>query len=431
MTEGGVVIDIEELASSIENNISDDLYMPKECCIFKTPKILSRHNQKAYIPNAFSIGPFHHRDQNLKQTEKIKFKYLKNLLSRAQSPETRLRDFIKEISEIEKEARGYYAGLRDYDDSKEFVKMLVIDGCFLIQLFRRDAERQLIEQPPQKEDDHDPVFSMSCIPQFLYHDLILLENQIPWIVLEKLFNMTKEDCNDSKSLVRLAIEFFSNMFSSAPTNIDEGLITRNKTRHILDLLRNWLISPLCQERKIQDSAWQTFPSATEIKEAGIKFKKLEKAKSILDIRFQNGVLEIPNLLIQETTETIFRNLISLEQCCPDYQPIITCYAIVLDNLINTTEDVRILSKKEIIDCWLNPGDATQFFSKLYLDAFVKKFYYLDLCQDVNEYRKKRCPKWRAAYVHNYFGTPWAIASQVVAAVVLILTFLQTLFSIIK
>ncbi|XP_050230986.1 uncharacterized protein LOC126680002 [Mercurialis annua] len=128
---------------------------------------------------------------------------------------------------------------------------------------------------------------------------------------------------------------------------------------------------------------------------------------------------------------LFKNIISYEQCSRNCSPIVTCYAILLDNLINTTKDVNILCNSDIIDNWLNPDDATQFFNKLYIDAHVKKFYYFNLCRDVNNYRKHNWPQWRAAYLHNYFGTPLVVASQVFAAIVLILTFLQTLFSIIK
>ncbi|KAF2305959.1 hypothetical protein P3X46_032651 [Hevea brasiliensis] len=416
-----VAINIEEIAAFLENVVSDDLYMSPNCCIFETPKILSRHNTKAYVPNAFAIGPLHHGQENLKRTEKIKFKYLRGLISRAQNPEKRMREFIGEIMKIEDKVRLCYAGQVTYK-REEFVKMLVVDGCFLIELFRKDGGMV-------HRDQDDPIFNMSCLLQFLYHDLILLENQIPWLVLDCLFDMTSDD-NDTKPLVQLAIEFFANMFSSTPSPVDPNQLAESK--HILDLLRNWLVAPIIQcKDSLESSEWQTFPSATEIAESGIKFKKLEGATSILDIRFTNGVLEIPNLLIQETTETIFRNLISYEQCSPECSPIITCYAIVLDNLINTTKDVQILCKKETIDSWLNPEDATQFFSKLYLDAYVKKFYYLGLCKEVHKYRQRRWPRWRTAYMHNYFGTAWAIASQIVAAIILILTFLQTLFSIIK
>ncbi|KAG2672382.1 hypothetical protein I3760_13G037700 [Carya illinoinensis] len=54
---------------------------------------------------------------------------------------------------------------------------------------------------------------MSCMLQFLNHDLILPENQVPWMVLERLFCMTME-LRDQKSLMQLAKEFFANIFSS-------------------------------------------------------------------------------------------------------------------------------------------------------------------------------------------------------------------------
>jgi hypothetical protein len=64
----------EGLAPLIEDMISYDLFMSPKCCIFKTPIILFRHNEQAYIPNAFSIGPFHHGNLNLKATKNKKLK---------------------------------------------------------------------------------------------------------------------------------------------------------------------------------------------------------------------------------------------------------------------------------------------------------------------------------------------------------------------
>ena len=76
---------------------------------------------------------------------------------------------------------------------------LSLDGCFIIEIFYKDDNEML-------RDDDDPIFNMSCMLQYLYHDLILLENQIPWFVLEKLFNLTKEP--GSKTLSELALQFF-------------------------------------------------------------------------------------------------------------------------------------------------------------------------------------------------------------------------------
>jgi hypothetical protein len=86
--------DINRLVASIEAKMPHGLLMPPNCCIFKIPVILFRHNEKAFIPNAFSIGPLHHGQSNLKATKKIKAKYLQDLISRSYSPNTMLRTIV-------------------------------------------------------------------------------------------------------------------------------------------------------------------------------------------------------------------------------------------------------------------------------------------------------------------------------------------------
>ncbi|KAK2661499.1 hypothetical protein Ddye_000073 [Dipteronia dyeriana] len=311
-------------------------------------------------------------------------KYLQSLLRRSTNSKDLLRKFTGAVKAIEHEARQCYAGPIGTTSVEEFVKILVLDGCFIIELFRKDAEEVI-------KDPDDPIFSVSCLLEFLKHDLILLENQIPWPVLDRLFNMTMVP--GGKSLIELALEFFSNI----PTQHRFRMAT----------------FPLCTENQ---RLWNQIQGVAP--------------DSILDIRFNNGSLEIPPLLVQQTTETIFRNLISLEQCLPNCLPIITSYVKLMDNLIDTTEDVEILCDNDVLDNWLNPGDATRFFNKLYSDAYVKTFYYHDVCHKVNSYSKRWWPKWRYFYTHNYFTTPWAIVSQIVALIFLILGFLQTYYSIV-
>ncbi|XP_034933465.1 UPF0481 protein At3g47200-like [Populus alba] len=411
-----VTVDIDSLTSSVESMISQNLIMPDKVCIFRVPPILRRHSEKAYTPNAFSIGPWHRHHPLMKSTERVKLKYLKGLLSRRSASIT-LKALIKSTRGIEKEARSCYAGPIDVGE-EDLVRMLVIDGCFLIELFRKDKDNHL------REDD-DPIFNMSCMLQYLYHDLILVENQIPWLVLELLFDITSEPGNTT-TLAQLALQFFKNIFSFNPPSID---FSYQGKKHLLDLLRNWLVLSSGEEED-GEVGWEPIPSVTNLVDAGIKLKVGHESSSILDIKFKNGFLEIPPLLIQETTEVIIRNLISYEQCSPKCTDRITSYAVLLDNLINTTKDMDTFTSSGIIDNWLNPDEATQFFNKLSQDAYLKKYYYLKLCQDVNKYYRRRFPRWRALLMSNYFGTPWAIVSLFAAATLLILTIVQTIFTII-
>jgi hypothetical protein len=277
-------IDVECLASSIEVMTSQyDLLMSPKRCIFKTPITLFRQNEKAYIPDAFSIGPFHHGCPNLKATETIKAKYLQGLISRSG---VLLKDIINSINALEREARECYAGLIDYS-REEFVKILVIDGCFIIELFCRNASKQL-------KEENDPIFSMSSMCQFLGHDLILLENQVPWMVLEHLFSMIMAPPINDITLIELAILFFVDIFAFRPPARSNHI---QDIKHILDLFKKWMVSSIeVDKEEIPLSGWELVPSATRLIEAGIKLRT-SRSKKMLDIKFENGVLEIPHLRI--------------------------------------------------------------------------------------------------------------------------------------
>ncbi|KAM4132863.1 hypothetical protein ACJW30_01G284200 [Castanea mollissima] len=425
-----VRIDIERLVSSTK-----DASMSPKCCIFKTPIILRRINEQAYVPDAFSIGPFHYGDRKLRDTQSIKIKYFKGLISRSHFPEQISRNLIDSVMEVEKEARECYAWPADcvmevekgacecyawpidYEPN-DFVKILVIDGCFIIELLRKEA------YPNLREED-DPIFTKFCMKKFLLHDLILLENQVPWMVLTRLFNLTTGP-EYRHPLFELAIKYFSSIFSLSPPDIRVTCI--EDIKHIPDLLRKWMIS-FHEEVEGSPLSLETIPSATSLDEAGIKLI-MRKSRSILDIKFDKGVLEIPSLLINDTTETAFRNLISFEQCYPKCPARITSYAIFIDRLINRAKDAELLGERKIIENWLSPDDAVQFFNKLYLNTHINKNYYQSLSRGLNSYCERRWPQWRAALVRNYFSTPWAILSTMAAVILLILSFLQTWYTII-
>ncbi|KAJ0054314.1 hypothetical protein Pint_02967 [Pistacia integerrima] len=412
-------ININSLQCSFENIMRYNFSVSPNCCIFRTPTILYRHNEAAYKPNAFSFGPLHHGKQ-LEFTQKIKWDYLQGLLGRSTCPEKLYSELVQAISSVEAETRNCYAesiGLT----TEKFVEILLLDGCFISELFRKDAKEEL-------RDPNDPIFTIACLQEYLNHDLILLENQIPWLVLERLFTLTKLSPNES--LIKLALDFFGNLFSSKKPSVTENHFQERKIeiKHILDLLRHSLLLPLSPDKlKQKDGGWEPLPCATKLKQAGIKFEK-EMRDTILDINFRNGVLKIPPLLIQETTETILRNLISFEQSYPNHAPIITSFAKLMDDLVDTENDVEILAENDSIDNWLKSQDAKQFFNKLYHDTFVKQFFYHDICHQMNKHRKRWWPRLRFFYLHN-FTTPLALVSQVVGAILLILTFLQTLYSI--
>ncbi|GMN71856.1 hypothetical protein TIFTF001_054161 [Ficus carica] len=147
-------------------------------------------------------------------------------------------------------------------------------------------------------------------------------------------------------------------------------------------------------------------------------------------------MEIPSLTIHENTDTLFRNLISLELYCPNYSCTITSYAMLFDNLIQTTADMKILCESGVITNRLHLDDATKIFNHPYEEyACVKENHFLLLNQNVLRYRRQRrdyyIRRWkvyRRELKRVHFNHPWAVISTVAASIMLILTFLQTLFT---
>lgn len=149
--------------------------------ISENPKLLSliEVNGKAYQPRIVSIGPYHRGQPRLNMIEEHKWRYLGSLLSRTGLP---LEEFLKSIAPLEKEARECYSETIQLD-SHEFLEMLVLDGCFIIELFRKVG--RLVPFEPD-----DPLVTMAWILPFFYRDFLKLENQVPFFILQQLFELS-------------------------------------------------------------------------------------------------------------------------------------------------------------------------------------------------------------------------------------------------
>ncbi|KAK9275711.1 hypothetical protein L1049_022979 [Liquidambar formosana] len=184
MDDKNTRIDIDQLASTLRGKLLQRSPLPAQCCIFRVPSTLRRHNQTVFAPRLVSIGPLHHGVKNLQAMEKLKLWYLDCLLARAPTIQTSLECFIEAIRGTVERISECYEEVELSTD--EMVEMMVLDSCFIIELFRKHA---IIVQPHVD----DPIFKTSWMRKDLLNDLLLLENQLPWFVLERLFNLTNAD----------------------------------------------------------------------------------------------------------------------------------------------------------------------------------------------------------------------------------------------
>lgn len=169
-------------------------------------------------------------------------------------------------------------------------------------------------------------------------------------------------------------------------------------------------------------------------ESGVKLKEKKNAQFFLDITFQRGVLEIPELKIFDHSNFLLRNLIAFEQCYPDTRCHVTSYAAFMGCLLSTQEDARVLHLKGIlINGTTKQEYGNGFFNQINIGAHYSsdRNYLGSLTEEIMKYHGKRHNRWRAGLKRNYCTNPWVILSVIVAFVLLLLAVTNTIVALLN
>lgn len=390
------------------------------CCIFRVPRSLSEINEKAYQPHIVSIGPFHHGEPHFQMIQEHKWRFLGDLLLRAESKRVVLKDFFEAVAPMEEEIRKSYSETLEFD-GRDLIRMMVLDGCFIIELFCKVGRIVLA-------DLDDPLFTMAWVLPFLMRDLLRLENQIPYFVLQKLFDLSVGSGNNGPSLAKLALGFFNYMVQR-PVHVLEKYYDK-EGKHLLDLFRMSYI-PDCQEEVRRPSRFlHLIQCAKKLDQAGVKFRP-RKTHSILDIKFRNGLLEIPILTVDDFWSSLFLNFVAYEQCYRHSTKYITTYATFMGCLVNTPADAGFLGDRKIVENYFGTdGEVARFFNNVGKDVVfdIHRSYLSKVFEEVNEYYQNDWHVRWAGFRHTYFSTPWSFMSAAAAVVLLLLTMIQSFYT---
>ncbi|KAK4566671.1 hypothetical protein RGQ29_002796 [Quercus rubra] len=401
-----LVIEIRKMVEGPETQSS------KQCLIYKVLPQLRKWNEEAYTPQVISIGPIHKKNERLEAMEEHKKRFFRSFVKRSK---IELEHLVRTIREMEESIRGCYAETIDLS-SDMFVKMIVVDASFILEILCRSTSKK-IESPLPRATA-------------MMFDLLLLENQLPFFVIEKLHQLafpSDSIISNYNALLRLSINYFGPSF-----NIQfRDDLPNVEIDHFTDLLRMVQL-PKKRPRRGHQQADLLY-TATQLHEAGVKFEVL-KSECCFDIKFEKGVLKIPKFELDDWTEVVTRNIMALEQTRYIKNSYITDYFVFMDSLINTREDVDLLCKKKILVNYLGDNNAAMSMINNLNNGITcgtPREDYIDLYNKLNSFYENPWHKWKATLKSQYFSTPWRAASTVAAIILLVLTFIQTVCSIIK
>ncbi|MED6148867.1 hypothetical protein PIB30_057087 [Stylosanthes scabra] len=402
------------------------VFSTKTCCIYKAPHELRKLNEDAYTPKVVSIGPLHYLgNPRLVTMEAHKQVYCQHLFQRS---EASVAELVSCVQELEPQIRACYSEKINLT-ADELVKVILIDCCFVIELFLEDE--WMI---------NDALFSTPWMHALvIINDLILLENQVPFFVIDKIYNLAfasqLNNGGEFSSFMSIAVDSFS-YFNK------QGLLppAANSIAHFTDLLRYFYLPPLHRRPSRVSRVIVLGHSASELVEAGVKFMVNESSSShgcLLDLEFKDGTLRIPHIEVSNITDEIWlRNMVALEQYHYPEEHYITDYVAFFAHILKTSKDTGVLIKAGIIDS-ISGGNYDSSVANLFGDVGKGPMLantnvdYLKICDDLNAYYNDPWNNKMATLRRDYFTTPWKTAASIAAIVLLILTVIQTVCSILQ
>ncbi|RVW81214.1 UPF0481 protein [Vitis vinifera] len=389
-----------------------------------------------------------------------------------------IRDRIDEL----KGCYDYQESRKNYKED-EFTAMMLVDGCALLWYI-------LCVCLGGDHEDYDIRYQDLSL---LHQDALLLENQLPYQLLQELMKMAvPESANKAWTVLfqeffgMIDESFFQEFFgikekekpklkpgeesepkpdveSKMKPDVDSKMKPDEESKpkpdkesrlchHLLDLYRRNFLgdersSATHSEAEngkkgpgsvgdVKEQVMASFRNVKELMAAGIRIKR-SPTRHLRDISFRsNGItacLRIPPITIDNSTKAMFLNLIAYEMSS-DVDHDFISYLRFLDSLIDHADDVKELQSIGILQNNLGTHEeVAQFFNTVSANLESNFHAYKDVRVRIRKHLKNhynsKLKMWMTQCLDTYFGSPWTIIAWVGAALALFFTAVQTYFSV--
>ncbi|KAL3818668.1 hypothetical protein ACJIZ3_004573 [Penstemon smallii] len=295
------------------------------------------------------------------------------------------------------------------EDDNKFLQLMMLDGCFILEVLRVSTRTSVSYDYAPTNHIFDVHENRDTV-QLIIQDMLRLGNQVPMLVLDMLVAGEGGRNVVVASPIGLTsphflhfIEFkliLEAFFFPHPPSIT------GKCLHILDVHRKGLLLELLRHKPIHrkrinfhiirrdrslegEDEGGPIPSATEVSEVGILFKR-SRTGSMKEISFQgSGILIFPPIVVRITHVCWVQNT----------------YVFFVKCLLNSAEDVSLLRSCGIIHDYV--GSDEPVFRMF--DMIRRKF----------------------VIVGFYKESSWAVLSVIAAFILFTLSTIQTLYTVLS
>ncbi|KAL8189584.1 hypothetical protein R6Q57_029150 [Mikania cordata] len=387
---------VDQMRKTLKTQIAVPIDTPP-LSIFSIPQILKDEKPEAYAPQRIGLGPKHHFQAELYQNmQQNKLTAVKRVIKPHQVPD--LEDHVAErIKQIIPVLSPCYDSFPETDEDA-FAWLFAIDGLFLLDQLGVYLEKGFAIDEK---------------------DLIMLENQIPLIVLKEIEKALSQSGESVEDFWESKFRFFSQ--SNSPFLLSKENIDFSRVNHLLDYMYHSIINnetssrdvsfikpgsiqaekPATEElmeaviqaaglipaakpflgllQSVEKVLYETedestiqeirVPSVSELSEtAGVKFVLATSEEGIRNIAFVDGTCFLPVITLGYDTEVILRNLVAYEKLMAKNSMMggfgleLTEYVDFMCGIIDSAADVKMLRELKIIEGDLRDEEIVKLFN---------------------------------------------------------------------
>ncbi|XP_048546070.1 uncharacterized protein LOC125525086 isoform X2 [Triticum urartu] len=419
-------VQVEEWKKEAEQFETDFAEMVMK--IHRFPPSLRGLSRRYIVPMVVSIGLYHHGSSNLHDMEKVKRVATHHFIKDSGHSFEEMHSTIFSIIGV---ARSFYDTKHakvDVGDA-EFAAIMFIDGCFLLQYM-------FICTDPGKL----PPSLLSCFESnqaCISNDIMLLENQLPWLVVETLRRFKHVPVEDFIGKMGRTLQIRG--------DIDRRPVVLNrmyKTPHLLGTLMFHIVGITNDSAPLSDPngsrSMSKSISAIELAEIGIELTP-GKTTKFMDMGMKKGFLSgeifLAPLLLDDVRSCWLVNMVAYEVCagmatCAGNETntsktVVCSYLSFLAMLMDREEDVHELRSKRLVQGELTNKETLDFF-KMLVKHISGGALYVHIMEEVESYKLNR---WMWIKVHQFIYKNFKTIVTVLSIIGVLVGIFKTLLSL--
>uniref|UniRef100_A0A2N9GSC7 Uncharacterized protein n=1 Tax=Fagus sylvatica TaxID=28930 RepID=A0A2N9GSC7_FAGSY len=246
---------------------------------------------------------------------------------------------------------------------------------------------------------------ISLIKKVLVSRTVKVILKLPWTILSNLPGFT---------ILKQPVEYF--FFSQEK----EEVKPENETS---GLNNNISKPPLVEEI--------TIPSVSDLSKAGFHFLPTNGTISTITFDIKKATIYLPTVGIDVNTEVILRNLVAYEASSASGPLVFTRYTELMNGIIDTEEDVKLLRERGIILNRLKSDEeVANLWNGMSKSIRLTKVPFLDkVIEDVNKYYNGRWTVKAGKFLKLYVFGSWQFLTLLAAILLLVMTAMQAVCSV--